>query len=138
MCGCPERWNICLVLAAGLACGAAWNAGRSGVLAAQRTFPDMQKVFADSDWYVERSEAEEERRGILRERTVTLGPASRVSASLELIVEGRKPMPVYAGNIKPQLAKYVGRRVTLRGKLVDLTREGYDEELWIGWIRLDE
>ena len=99
---------------------------------------EMQKVFADSDWYVARSEVERELRGVLRERTVTLGPASRAAVSLELVVEERQPLPVYAANVRPQLAQHVGRRVTIRGKLVDLTQEGYGKELWIGWIRQDE
>ena len=98
----------------------------------------MQKVFADADWYVARSETEQEWRGVLRERPVTLGPASRAAVSLELVVDGRAPLPVYVANAKSQLTRLIGRRVTIRGKLVDLTNEGYGHELWIGWIRQDD
>lgn len=98
---------------------------------------EMHKVFADSDWYVARPEAEQEWRGVLRERDVTLGPASRAAVSFELVVEGGQPLPVYAANIRPRLAQHVGSNVTIRGKLVDLTQEGHGEELWIGWILPD-
>ena len=98
---------------------------------------DMHKVFADADWYIARPEAEQEWHGVLRERPVTLGPESRAALSFELVVDGGQPLPVYAANIRPRLAAHVGSHVTIRGKLVDLTPEGYGEELWIGWILED-
>jgi hypothetical protein len=109
-------------------------AGCSSVESNQRMPAAMHKVFADSDWYIARPEAEQEWRGVLRERHVTLGPASRATVSLELIVEGGDPLPVYAATIRPRLAQHIGSTVTIRGKLVDLTHEGQGKELWIGWI----
>ena len=58
------------------------------------------------------------------------GPRSR-TRSLPTI----KSIIVYAANVEQQLAPYVGRAVILRAKLVDLSGEGYGQELWIATIR---
>ena len=135
---CPERWRTRLFLASCFISAALSADGCANVVAKQKMPAEMHKVFADSDWYVARPEAEQEWRGVLRKRNVTLGPASRAAVSLELVVEGRQPVPVYAANIGARLVQYVGNRVTIRGKLVDLTEEGHGKELWIGWMREDE
>jgi hypothetical protein len=98
----------------------------------------MEKVFAESDWYLARAETEQEWRGTLRDRQVTLGPASRTALSLELVVVGRQPLAVYVANSRSRFVQHVGHQVVIRGKLIDLTPEGHGEELWIGWIRRDD
>jgi hypothetical protein len=43
--------------------------------------------------------------------------------------------PVYAANVASRLAPFVGQKVFIYGKLVDLTNEGFGKELWIGSIQ---
>jgi hypothetical protein len=131
----PERRGSRLFLVGSLVFVALCAGLCSSVASKQRVLAEMQEIFAGADWYIARPEAEQEWLGVLRERNVVLGPASRTAVNLELVVAERQWLPVYAANVGPQLAPYVRHRVTVRGKLVDLAQEGYGKELWIGWIR---
>jgi len=94
----------------------------------------MAEIFAGTEWYRARPEPEREWRGLLRDRDVPMGPASRTSLTYALITNDQKHHPVYAANLGRQLAPYVGRAVIMRAKLVDLSGEGYGQELWIASI----
>lgn len=95
----------------------------------------MTEIFARTEWYRARPEPEREWRGVLRDRDVPTGPASRTALSYALITNDQKLHPVYAANVEKQLAPYVGRAVIMRAKLVDLSGEGYGQELWAASIR---
>jgi hypothetical protein len=95
----------------------------------------MTEIFGATEWYRARPEPEREWRGVLRKQDVPMGPASRTSLSYALITNDPKHHSVYAANVEKQLAPYVGRAVILRAKLVDLSGEGYGQELWIASIR---
>ena len=96
----------------------------------------VTKIYADAEWYRDRRESEKTWRGVLQKRDTPLGPATRPSQSY-VLVTNKARLPVYAANVDEQLAPYVGRRVVVRGKLVDLTRDGFGEELWVASIRSD-
>ena len=93
----------------------------------------MREIYANADWYRARQEPEKLWRGVLRERDVTVGPASRTALLYTLITENSQLL-VYAAKVGRQLASLVGRQVLVRGKLVDLSGEGFGQELWIGSI----
>jgi len=93
----------------------------------------MSEIFARADWYLARSEPEKEWQGVLRERDVLIGPATRTALLHTLITED-KQYPVYTAAIGQQVSPYVGLLVIVRGKLVDLSNEGFGQELWIGSI----
>jgi hypothetical protein len=95
----------------------------------------MSEIFASADWYIVRSEPEREWRGVLRERDVLFGPASR-TALLHTLITEEGQLPVYTANIGQQVAPFVGLPVKVRGKLVDLSDEGFGQELWIGSIQV--
>jgi hypothetical protein len=96
--------------------------------------PVVTKINADADWYRDRREREQIRRGVLRKQDVPLGPATR-SAQRYVLITGKTPLSIYAPNIDEPLKPFVGRRVEIRGKLIDLGGEGFGKELWIGSIR---
>jgi hypothetical protein len=97
----------------------------------------VTEIYAEADWYRERSEPEKEWRGVLREREVKVGPATRTALTYKLVRDDQE-LPIYAANVAPKLAPFVGRQVLIRGKLVDLSKEGFGRELWIASIRADE
>ena len=97
----------------------------------------MTQIYAGTDWYRARPEPEEQRRGILREHDAPIGPASRVALRYALITD-KEAIPVYAPESSPQLALFVGQTVMVHGKLVDLSKEGFGKELWIGSIQTVE
>jgi hypothetical protein len=115
----------------------AFFAGRSSVVSGQTVRAHMKEIFGGTDWYTARSEPEQEWLGVLQKRHVVAGPGSRTATSLELVVSDRQRLPVYAPNVGRQLETYLGHSVIVRGKLVDLSDEGYGKELWIGSIRGD-
>jgi hypothetical protein len=71
---------------------------------------------------------------VLRRRTPPGGPAGRSALAFALELENRS-LDVYAANVEPVLAPYVGSEVVAVGKLVNLREEGLAEELWLSSIR---
>ena len=102
------------------------------VAAEQRA--SMTKIFADEPWYRERRELERDWEGVLAERKVVVGPNTRTALGHVLLV-GDRSLPVYTPSFRATLKPFINRRVRLVAKLVDLSREGFGEELWPGWIR---
>jgi hypothetical protein len=96
--------------------------------------PVVTKINADADWYRDRREREQTWRGVLRKHEAPLGPATR-SAQRYVLSTRKTDLPIYAPNIDEPLKPFVGRRVAIRGKLIDLGGEGFGKELWIGSIR---
>lgn len=97
----------------------------------------MVAIFAEADWYVASPEPEKLWEGELRARDLPSGPATRASLNYLLITPDRQ-LPVYAANVSERLAPFVGHHLLVRGKLIDLTKEGYGSELWIGCIESSE
>lgn len=93
----------------------------------------MTEIYAGTDWYVARSEQEKIWQGVLQERSAPLGPASRAGLSYILAAQGHEVL-IYAANMERQLAPFVGHKVVVHGKLVDLSNEGFGQELWIASI----
>ena len=67
-------------------------------------------------------------------RGVASGPGGRPALAFELRTS-KGVIPIYEDGLKPRIAAQVGTSVEVRGKLVDLTREGFGMELWIGTAR---
>jgi hypothetical protein len=95
---------------------------------------DMTEIYAAAGWYRTRPEPEGMWQGRLQKRTAPVGPAGRGGLSYTLVTEDEQ-LPVYAANIEGKLAPFVGYEVVVRGKLVDLSDEGFGQELWIASIR---
>lgn len=62
------------------------------------------------------------------------GPAGRAALAYRLELEGRS-VDVYAANVEALLTGFVDRTVVAAGKLVDLSGEGFGEELWLASLR---
>ena len=105
----------------------------------QPDVPDMAMtpIYAEEDWYRARPEPEERWLGVLRQRDVVVGPATRLGLDDELDT-GPVRLPVYSAGPGTGLATFVGREVVINGKLVDLSNEGFARELWIGALRTVE
>ncbi|MHC4108832.1 MAG: hypothetical protein ACYSTY_12170 [Planctomycetota bacterium] len=93
----------------------------------------MTVVHAKAEWYIARQEPEQDLRGTLHKRDAPAGPGARLALSYELATED-ETIPVYAAGVDEILSMFEGRRVLVRGKLVDLSAEGFGRELWIGSI----
>jgi hypothetical protein len=87
------------------------------------------EIYARESWYRERPEQERVWKGVLQRRDVPASPAARTAVDFALITNERE-VGVYAANAAHLLAAFVGRHVAVDGKLVDLTSEGHDKELW--------
>ena len=95
---------------------------------------DEVEIYAGKDWYQAREENEQSWVGVLEKRRVIEGPNSRASLHYALVTQNGE-LPVYASNVVELLQPFVGRRVTVRGKVVDLSSEGFAPELWVGTIK---
>ena len=62
------------------------------------------------------------------------GPAARATLRFSLVT-GEGELPIYAAGVAKKLEPYVDKHVAVRGKLVDLSEEGFGLELWVGTIR---
>ena len=93
----------------------------------------LRKISADEAWYRARPEGERWWEGVLVERAPVAGPRARAALSHALRADGSETA-IYAQSIGEVLAPFVNGRVRVLAKLVDLSSEGFGEELWIGWI----
>lgn len=83
-------------------------------------------------WYQDRPEPEETYRGRLRERVPVISPGGRTRLLYELDIEAASPLAIYAPDIERTLRNLRGQQVTLVGKVVDLSDEGFGREFWLG------
>jgi hypothetical protein len=88
-------------------------------------------VFEREPWYRSRAEAEAAWSGTLQRRAVVEGPNARTALRYSLVTGGGT-IAVYAPT--DRLEPFVDGTVLVRGKLVDLSREGFGTELWPGSI----
>ena len=82
-------------------------------------------------WYRERDEPEETFVGIVRERETGASPMGRTRLLFELDRVGGTALPVYAPDAEAVMAELVGCTVDVRGRVVDMTDEGFGPELWV-------
>ena len=93
----------------------------------------MTKIFADEPWYRGRREPERDWEGVLSARPTVAGPNTREALGHLLQMQDRS-VPVYTPSVSATLQPFVNHRVRIVGKLIDLSREGFGEELWPGSI----
>ncbi len=93
----------------------------------------MTKIFADEPWYRDRREPERDWEGVLSARAAGAGPNTREALGHLLQMRDRS-VPVYTPSVSATLHPFINRRVRIVGKVVDLSREGFGEELWPGWV----
>ncbi len=91
-------------------------------------------IYADETWYRERPEPEQTWQGTLQQRAVVDSPGGRPGLTFSLQTT-EADLPVYAAGASDRLTRYVGTRVLITGKHVDLRAEGFGRELWIGTIK---
>jgi hypothetical protein len=96
---------------------------------------EVTEIYACVGWYAERAEPEERWLGVLRRRKPPGGPAGRVALAYTRELEGRS-VDVYAANVEAVLSGFVDRTVIAAGKLVNLSAEGFGEELWLASLRV--
>jgi hypothetical protein len=85
-------------------------------------------------WYRERDEPEETFVGVVRERETGPSPMGRTRLRFELERRGGPALPIYGPDAEAAIAGLVGRAVRIRGRVVDLTAEGYGPELWVASV----
>ena len=91
-------------------------------------------VHASADWYVAAEAPEQRWTGTLRERTAVAGPNTRSGLRYDLLTDEGE-LPVYDPREDSPLAPFLGLKVEITAKLVDLSAEGFGRELWVGSIR---
>ena len=85
-------------------------------------------------WYYERPEEEATFRGVLVALEPVTSPGGRTRLLFELQVSGGFSLPIYGPKFEAALSEHVGREVSVVGKVVDLSDEGFGVELWIGRV----
>ena len=94
------------------------------------------EISAREQWYLDRAEKEQFFQGTLGQRKAQIGPGARGGVNFTLLSKDDAEYPIYTGGADEKLQPFVGRSVRLRAKLVDLTKEGFGKELWIGSLRV--
>ncbi|MFE7630063.1 hypothetical protein [Kocuria sp. NPDC057446] len=97
-------------------------------------------IYRGRAWYVERGEPEADHTGVLDTAPAVTGPGNWPSAELFVLATERGDIPVYAAGVANLLRPLVGHRLGVRGKVIDVSREGGDRELWLGsvlWVAED-
>jgi hypothetical protein len=92
---------------------------------------ERKVILAHEEWYRARPVPESTWRGTLRRRQVVEGPLGRTALRYSLVTDGGV-IPVYDPD--DRLAPFVDSALVVRGKLVDLTAEGFGRELWPGSV----
>src|ERR687887_472660 len=93
----------------------------------------MAEIYSKFNWYHECTKPERIWKGILRQEPRQVGPNTRTSLGYSLVTEDTK-LPVYSANVEQRLAQFADLPVLVYGKLVDLSGEGFEQEVWIGSI----
>ena len=95
-------------------------------------------VHKNESWYQIETSPEKIFEGVIKRHQVPIGPNNRPASSkyaLE-IQEGDNTtlIPIYTPNVEEFLSKFAEEKVSLYGKIVDLSKEGFGRELWLGSI----
>jgi hypothetical protein len=85
----------------------------------------------DESWYLERPEPQVVLNGVLRRRDVVTSPGGRDRLLFELEGATGERLVIYGPRAEAALDRLVGHTVEIAGKLVELTGEGFGQELWI-------
>jgi hypothetical protein len=95
----------------------------------------MIDIYHRFNWYCEYDAAEKVWKSISTTIEKTkLGPNIRPSLKYTLVSEEGDQLDIYAANVERVLAQYIRKKVLILGKLVDLSNEGFGQELGIGSI----
>src|SRR5216684_1895343 len=89
-------------------------------------------VNAHADWYIARVEKEQTWEGSLQARKSMIGPGERGGLNMSFVTKDAE-FPVYTAGNGDKVKQFLARPVRIRGKLVDLSKEGFGKELWIGY-----
>lgn len=111
------------------------NASETSVMNGQQMV--MTAIYAEANWYLASPEPEKLWQGLLQQRNTQIGPANRTGLIYTLVTDGDQ-IPVYAASAEHLFAAFVGKRISVIGKIVDLSNEGFSEELWIASIKVVE
>jgi hypothetical protein len=93
------------------------------------------EISAREQWYLDRAEKEQFFQGTLGQRKAQIGPGARGGVNFTLLSKDAE-YPIYTGGADEKLQPFAGRTVRLRAKLVDLAKEGFGKELWVGSLRV--
>jgi hypothetical protein len=99
------------------------------------------ELFAKEDWYKDQKGKEEEFTGVLEKVKAPEVGFGRFNAYRLVMGEGDKKMTreVYVGNKKDILDAYIGKKIKLTGKAVDMEVEGtMHKEIWPARLELIE
>jgi hypothetical protein len=90
-------------------------------------------LWGGQKWYKSRKGKEQEFTGVLKKRELA-GVKSTLQRSWVYTLAGRR---IYPGRPHPVLEQLVGKKVTIRGKAVEMSLEGQRlRELWAGAAKL--
>jgi hypothetical protein len=95
-------------------------------------------VHKNKFWYQTETSPEKIFEGVVKRHQVPIGPNNRPASSkyaLE-IQEGDNTtlIPIYTPDGEEFLSEFVEQKVSLYGKIIDLSKEGFGSELWLGSI----
>jgi hypothetical protein len=99
-----------------------------------RTLQGVIRVYADEEFYKAHPEPEENLSGVLEEHQQVLGPTTR-PLPFRLVREQEELLVYAVDDTEDMLQTFVGKCIDICGKRVDLRKEGFNVELWIGAIR---
>jgi hypothetical protein len=95
----------------------------------------MKDLYKREDWYRVRDEEEKIYNGFLRRLPRVATPNQR---DLNYFLEvNNSLLPLYIPKNEILMDEFVGCRVKIYGKLIDLSSNGFGKELWIGSIEKD-
>ena len=95
----------------------------------------MKDIYKEEEWYKLRDEKEKIFKGSLRRLPRVITPNQR---DLNYFLNVNDSLlPVYVPLSENLLDEFVNCRVKIYGKLIDLSSNGFGEELWIGSIEKD-
>ena len=100
--------------------------------------PTAARLFADAPFYLERGEAEESFRGVLRRTPVREGPDTRDMPFALVTADERLAVYVSRAEDAELLRPFVDHEVEVIGKRIDWREEGFGVEVWIATISLRE
>ena len=96
----------------------------------------MSKIHEEASWYASRDEPMRAWFGTLKARESLSGPFGRAALDFALVTKEDAELPIYSAGVHQELQRFMDQSVVVCGKLIDLSDEGFGQELWIGSIGL--